>query len=58
MLRGTVVRHEVEQKPDAACMQLRHQLVKDTEGAEQRIDIAVVGNIVAKIEHGRRIDRA
>ena len=56
LVRG-VVRHEVEDELHAARMRLGDQPVEVGERAEDRIDAAVIGDVVAEIGHRRRIDR-
>ena len=57
MLVGRVVRHEVEHQLHAAAMDLGDQLVEIGERAEDRVDVGVIGNVVAEVGHRRRIDR-
>src|SRR4249920_1771315 len=47
MLAGGVVRDEVDDDPDAVVMSRRDELVGILEPAEHRIDIAIVGDVVA-----------
>jgi len=35
----------------------RHQPVQVAEGAEQRVDVAVVADVVAEVDHGRWVHR-
>ena len=55
-VRG-VVRHEVQQHPQAAPMRLGDQRVEVGEGAEARVDVAVVGDVVPPVGHRRGVDR-
>ena len=57
MGRAGVVHHQVEHDPDAAAVRLGDQPIEVVEGAEQRIDGVVVGDVVADVEAGRRVDR-
>ena len=57
MLVGRVVGHEVEHQLEPARVRCREQRVEIGERAEQRIDVAVVGDVVAEIGHRRGIDR-
>src|SRR5689334_9323334 len=57
MLVRRVIGHDIEDEPDATGMQLIEQTIKVFEGAEEWIDIRVIGNIVAEIEHRRAIYR-
>jgi hypothetical protein len=52
MLVGGVVRHPVEQHPQPPPVGGRDQPVQVVEGAEQRVDVAVVGHVVAEVGHG------
>ncbi len=52
MLVGGVVGHEIENQLKAAFMDGRKQLVEVGQGAEDGIDVAVVGDVVAEISHG------
>src|SRR5262249_16023305 len=49
--------HEVEDDANAALMQCRHQPVEVGKRAEERIDVEIVGDVVAEIGHRRGIDR-
>jgi hypothetical protein len=57
LIRG-VVRDQVEDDPHAASPRTSDQLVELVEGAEHRLDVAVVSDVVAPITVGRGIHRA
>ena len=57
MLVGAVVRHPVEQQPHPACVDAVDQCVEVGIGAEDRIDAAVIGDVVAEIADRRGEDR-
>ncbi len=57
VLVGGVVRHEVQYQLQSAPVRLCEQGVEILEGAEQRIDRPVVGDVVAEVGHGRDEDR-
>ena len=57
VLVGAVVRDPVEDELDAARVALGDQLVEVVERAEDRVDVAVVGDVVAEVGHRRREDR-
>jgi hypothetical protein len=52
-----MVGDEVEQQVDLTRVHLAQQRVEFIERAEQRIDVAEIGDVVAEIERWRRIDR-
>ena len=54
---GGVVRHPVEDHADAARVAGGDQRVEVRERAEQRVDVAVVGDVVAEVGHGGGEDR-
>jgi len=54
---GRVVRHEIEDDLQPPRMRLCDERVEIRQRAEQRIDAAIVGNVVTEIGHGRGIDR-
>ncbi len=56
VLVGGVVDHEVEDQLDPARVGAGQQRVEVGEGAERRIDVAVVGDVVAGVVLRRRID--
>src|ERR1700716_1117236 len=56
LVRG-VVRNEIEDQPDAAPVQFSDQPIEVLEGAKDRIDRAVVRDVVPKIQHRRRKER-
>src|SRR5690348_13677148 len=53
-----MVRHEVEQQSDSARMQPLDQPIEIGQRAVHRIDIGVIGDVVAEIAEWRGIDRA
>ena len=53
---GCVVGHEVEQNLEPARMGLCKQTVKIGEYAEPRIDVAIIGDVIAEISHRRGVD--
>src|SRR5262245_27015727 len=55
-VRG-VVGDEVENSLEAATVRFADQTVEIGKRAEQRIDAAIIRNVVAEIGHRRRIDR-
>jgi hypothetical protein len=57
VLVGRVIRHQIENHLQPASVGLRQQLIKIRERAEYRIDPDIVGHVVAKVNHRRRIDR-
>src|SRR5262245_23040954 len=54
-VRG-VIRHQVEEDANAALVSGGDQVVVILERTKKRVDRAVVGNVVAEVEHRRRID--
>ena len=56
MLVGAVVGDEVEDEFEASGVDGGEQAVEFGERAEERIDAGVVGDIVAKVGHGRGVD--
>ncbi len=56
MLVGGVIRHEIENQLEAAFMDSPQQLVEVGQGPEDRVDVAVVGDVVAEISHGRGVE--
>jgi hypothetical protein len=58
VLAGAVVGHDVEQHPDAEPPGVRHQQVELGEVAEERVDVAVVGHVVAVVVLRRGIEGA
>ena len=56
LVRG-VVDDEVHHEPHAALVQRGDQLVEVGEGAEQRVDVLVVADVVAVVVHRRPVDR-
>src|SRR3546814_4578941 len=51
-----VVRHEIDDQLHAPRVRLRQQPVEVRERAEDRIDIAVIGDVVAEVRHRRGIE--
>ena len=58
MLVGRVVRDEVDDDADAAGVRLREHLVEVGQRAEERVDVAVVGDVVAGVLLRRPLERA
>ena len=56
MLVGGVVGHEVEQNLKPPPMGLHQQVVEVSQRAEAWIDVAIVGNVIAEINHRRRVN--
>jgi hypothetical protein len=52
-----VVRHVVEQHAQPAPVRLLDQVLGVRERAEPRVDVAVVGDVVAEVDHRRPVDR-
>src|SRR4051812_13091560 len=57
MLVGSVVRNEIQNELHSASVHFAQQRVELIERTEHRRDIAVLRYVVAKVLHGRRIDR-
>ena len=53
-----MVDDEVHHQLHVPRVQLRDQLVELLERAEQRVDVVVVGDVVAVVDHRRAVDRA
>src|SRR5947209_7920792 len=53
-----MVGDEIEEQLDAAGMQPCYEIIEHGKAAEQRIDIAIIRNVVAEIEHWQRENRA
>ena len=53
MLVGGVIGDVVEDNFQVAAMRLRYQRVEVGQRAEQRVNVGVVGDIVAKVGHRR-----
>src|SRR5829696_8132957 len=58
MCRAGVVNDEVHHQLHVPRVQLRDQLVELLERAEERVDVVVVGDVVAVVSHRRAVDRA
>ncbi|VUX29450.1 Uncharacterised protein [Bifidobacterium pseudocatenulatum] len=58
MLVGRVVDHQIHHDLQTALVRFGKQLVHILQGAEQRIDILIIGNIVAVVVLRRPVDRA
>jgi len=56
LVRG-VIRHEVDEHADSAAVRLLEEAVEIPERAEGRIDVAVIGYVVAEVLHRRPIER-
>src|SRR6185295_16376761 len=57
MLVGGVVRHEIDQHADLATVRLFEEMIEVAERAKDRVDVAVVGDVVAEVLHRRAIER-
>ncbi len=57
VLVGGVVGDQVDHHPDAAGVRLGDQPVEVVEGAEDGVDVGVVGDVVAEVGHRRRVER-
>ena len=57
MLVRCVVGHEVDQNLKPPPMGLRKQVVEVCQRAEAWIYVAIVGNVIAEINHRRRVNR-
>ena len=57
MLIGRVVEHEVHDDADAALLRFRDQAFHVRHRAIRRVDAFVVGDVIAIVDHRRRIDR-
>ena len=57
VLVGGVVGHPVQQHADVARVRIGEQRVEGREVAEERVDVAVVGHVVAEVGHRRAVDR-
>ena len=57
MLVGRVVDHQIHHDLQTALVRFGKQLVHILQGAEQRIDILIIGNIVAVVVLRRLVDR-
>ncbi len=53
MLVARVVRHPVEHDPDVAPVRLGDEAIELLEVTEDRVDVAVVGDVVAVVDHRR-----
>src|SRR4051812_14859893 len=57
MLARAVVRHPVDDDADPARVRVREERVEVVERAEDRVDVAVVGDVVAEVGHRRAVER-
>src|SRR5262249_51262765 len=57
MLAGAMVRHEIEDDAYAALVQRARQRVEIAKRPEARIDIDIVGDVIAEVGHRRGGDR-
>ena len=57
MLIAGVIHHEVENDPDASPMALLDQPIEIRQRPEHGIDGRVIHDVVAAVQHGRRVDR-
>ena len=51
-----MIRNEVQDDLQPACMSLREQQVKIIESAKDRVNPAVVGNVITKVGHRGRVN--
>ena len=56
MLVGGMVRHQIQDEFEVSVMNLLQELIKVVHRPEERIDRAIVGDIVAEIGHRRGIE--
>jgi hypothetical protein len=52
-----VVRHDVDDDPDAGCVQRVDERVEVGESAQPLVDVAIVGHVVATVGEWGRIER-
>jgi len=52
-----MVRHEVENDADPGFVQRAHQSVEVCKRAKERIDVDIIGDIIAEVGHRRGVDR-
>ena len=57
VLVGGVVGDPVDEDPEVARVRLGEQRVEGGEVAEERVDVAVVGDVVAEVGHRRAVER-
>ena len=57
MLVGRVIGDQIENHTDAARVRVREQPVEIGERAEERVDVAVIGDVVAEVFHWRGEER-
>ena len=57
VLVGGVVQHQVHNDADVALSGLGDEAVEVSQGAVLRVDILVVGDVIAEVDLRRRIDR-
>jgi hypothetical protein len=57
VLVGGVVGHPVDNDPHAALVGASQQVVEVGQGAEDRVDVGVVRDVVAEVGHGRPVER-
>jgi hypothetical protein len=50
MLAGRVVGHKIDQDPQSQRMRVADELVDVVDRTEDRVDIAVVGDVVARVD--------
>ena len=53
-----MVRHDVDDDPDAGVVQRGHHRVEVVERAQPRVDVAVVGDVVPAVGERGRVERA
>ena len=57
MLVGGVVRDDVDRHPEPALVRVREELVEVGERAEERVDVRVIGDVVAVVDLRRGVER-
>src|SRR5262245_51857157 len=57
MAIGRMIGNEIEDNLDSIRVRRPHQLTKIIQRSKQRIDVAIVADVVAEISHWRRVDR-
>ena len=56
MLVRRVVRNEIDEDADPTAMRLLEEAIEVRERAEDRIDVLVVGHVVAEVGHRRAVE--
>ena len=58
MLIGGVIRHEIHNDPDLTLLALRNHVIEVVQVSIHRVDVSIIGNVIAKIHLRRRIARS